>query len=117
MKNKYKFAIVFPFIATALIACSKVDVEAEVRNMINAECKVDKISEKKNVSVIEVKTAIDELSKVGEDLKIKLKTQDQKDEFLIYYSAIRQQENKCTNPIFNRDGLEAAKLYLKSQNQ
>jgi uncharacterized protein (UPF0261 family) len=115
MTNKYKLLIFFPLISTALIACSKVDVETEVRNMITAECKVDKITEKENVSVTEVTAALDEFSKIGEEITNRLKTQDQKDDFLIYYSGIRKQEKKCSEPIFNKEGLAAVKLYMNSQ--
>ena len=114
MKYQYKF-IISSIIITTLAACGKVDVEAEVKNMINAECKLEEYSNEKELSATKAAAALAEFKKITDDIKTKLKTQDEKDEFIIFYGAVTKQSEKCTNPIFNRENLDAAKFYLNSQ--
>ena len=91
-------------------------VETEVRKMIFAECKLDKVGMKKNPSANEVKAATDEFRKVTEEVgnKVDKFSQDQKDEFLIFFKVVRDQTGKCENPVFDRKILEAGKVGLRN---
>ncbi|NDP63455.1 lysozyme inhibitor LprI family protein [Polaromonas sp.] len=90
--------------------------EQEVRKLIAAECKADKVMLKKNLSVIEAKATMDEFEKAGEEMKKRIQklSQDQKDEFLIFFKVVRDQPEKCENPVFDRSILEVGKMYLRN---
>lgn len=89
--------------------------EQEVRKLIAAECKADKAMLKKNLSVLEAKATMDEFEKAVEEMtkKIQKSSQDQKDEFLIFFKVVRDQPEKCDNPVFDRSILEMGKMYLR----
>ena len=89
--------------------------EEEVRKVIIAECKLDKIIANKNISAIEAKAATDEFLRTADAVgnRAAKLSQDQKDEFLIFFKTVRDQAGKCENPIFDRTNLDAAKTILR----